>query len=133
MSLPVTVLQFGAGRFLRAFVDRFVQHANDAGQNVGQIVVVQSTPGARAERINSQPDGYRVLVRGYEDGQIVERVETVRSIRRAILAAQGWQDVLAIAASPELRYVVSNSTEAGYVLDDHDGKDDAPPRRCPAN
>jgi tagaturonate reductase len=131
MTFPVTVLQFGAGRFLRAFVDRFVQHANDAGQNVGQIVVVQSTPGARAKRINSQPNGYRVLVRGYEDGQIVERVETVRSIRRAILATQDWRDVLHIAQSPELRYVVSNSTEAGYVLDDQDTIDAAPPRSMP--
>jgi tagaturonate reductase len=131
-TLPVTVLQFGAGRFLRGFVDRFVQHANDAGQNVGHIVVVQSTPGARAERINAQPDGYHVLVRGYEEGEIVERVETVRSIRRAILAAEGWPEVLRLAVAPELRYLVSNSTEAGYVLDESDRAGDAPPRTMPA-
>ena len=130
-SQPISILQFGAGRFLRAFVDRFVQHANDAGQNVGQIVVVQSTPGARAERINAQPDGYRVLIRGYEEGQLVERVESVRSIRRALIAGEAWQDVIALAESPALRYVVSNSTEAGYVLDDRDGRDDQPPRTMP--
>ena len=50
-----TILQFGAGRFLRAFVDRFVQHANDAGQDVGKVVVVQSTPGARAPAPSSVP------------------------------------------------------------------------------
>src|SRR5262245_46184644 len=68
MASPETVLQFGAGRFLRGFVDRFLQNANDAGQNVGQVVVVQSTPGARAALLNQQPDGYHVLVRGYENG-----------------------------------------------------------------
>lgn len=131
-SLPVTILQFGAGRFLRGFADRFVQYANDAGQKVGQIVVVQSTPGARAEKLNSSSSGFRVLVRGYEDGQIVERVEVVRSIRRAIVAAEGWGEVLQLAASPELRYVISNSTEAGYVLDERDAVEDQPPRTMPA-
>ena len=52
-----TILQFGAGRFLRAFVDRFVQHANDAGQDVGKVVVVQSTPGARADSILGTANG----------------------------------------------------------------------------
>src|SRR5262245_18084853 len=118
MTQPITILQFGAGRFLRAFIDRFVQHANDGGQHVGQIVVVQSTPGARAQRLNSQPDGYHVLVRGYEDGQLVELVEMVRSLRRAIIATEAWKDVLDSARSRELRYIVSNSTEAGYVLDE---------------
>ena len=60
MVAAETVLQFGAGRFLRGFVDRFIQNANDAGQNVGQVVVVQSTPGARAALLNEHPDGYRV-------------------------------------------------------------------------
>jgi tagaturonate reductase len=131
MRLPVTILQFGAGRFLRAFVDRFVQHANDGGQNVGQIVVVQSTPGARAERLNSQPEGYHVLVRGYEEGELVERIEKVQSVRKAVVATQSWSEVLQIAAAPELRWIVSNATEAGYLLDDADKLTDAPPHSMP--
>src|SRR5882724_5928002 len=127
-----TVLQFGAGRFLRGFVDRFIQNANDAGQNVGQVVVVQSTPGARAALLNQQPDGYHVLVRGYEDGKLVERTEHVRSISRALLAAGQWSDVLAVARAPQLRYIVSNATEAGYATDDSDRLDSAPPASMPA-
>src|SRR4026208_666309 len=89
---PETVLQFGAGRFLRAFVDRFVQNANDGGQNVGRVVVVQSTPGARADLINSQPQGYHVVVRGLCDGEIVDRIEPVHSISRALVAQSQWHD-----------------------------------------
>src|SRR5438552_278690 len=122
-----TILQFGAGRFLRAFVDRFVQHANDAGQGVGHVIVVQSTPGARADLLNRQPEGYHVLVRGYQDGALIERVEPVRSIRRAIAAMEEWEQVLEMARSPELRYIVSNATEAGYVLDPADRVDGSPP------
>lgn len=127
-----TILQFGAGRFLRAFVDRFVQHANDAGQEVGQVVVVQSTPGQRADLLNRQPEGFQVLVRGIDGGERVEKVERVRSIRRALLAGEQWSTILEIARSPDLRYLVSNATEAGYRLEDSDRPEDRPPASLPA-
>jgi len=130
-DLPETVLQFGAGRFLRAFVDRFIQHANDAGQLVGRVLAIQSTPGPRAEQINRQPDGYHVLIRGYENGDLVDRVERVRSISRAVTAQDWWPHVLGLARSPARRYVVSNATEAGYRLDDSDQVDSAPPKSLP--
>src|SRR4051794_7254438 len=129
---PETVLQFGAGRFLRAFADRFIQRANDEGQDVGRVVVVQSTPGARADLLNRQPDGYHVLVRGIEDGQTVERVEPVRCISRALSAEGQWDQVLALARSPQLRWVVSNSTESGFTLEPGDARDAAPPKSMPA-
>src|SRR5438067_12987986 len=115
-DFPDTVLQFGAGRFLRAFADRFLQRANDEGQAVGRVVIVQSTPGARADLLNQQPDGYQVLVRGIEDGERVERVEPVRSISRALQAKGQWEQVLALARSPQLRSVIANSTESGFKL-----------------
>src|SRR5207253_524814 len=115
--LPETILQFGAGRFLRAFVDRFVYQANEAGQNVGRIVVVQRSADERSDLLNKSPDGYRVLVRGYQDGELVQRYERVQSISRVLLADKQWADVLAFAKSPHLRYIVSNATESSYVLD----------------
>jgi tagaturonate reductase len=127
-----SVLQFGAGRFLRAFVDRFVQHANDDGQQVGQVVVVQSTPGQRAELINAQPEGYHVLVRGYQDRKLVERIDPVHSVRRALVAQDQWNEILTVARSPSLRYVVTNATEAGYALDATDRVDFSPPSSMPA-
>ncbi len=40
--LPETILQFGAGRFLRAFADLFIHQANQT-TTVGKVVIVQST------------------------------------------------------------------------------------------
>src|SRR5258708_3834408 len=131
-NLPETVLQFGAGRFLRAFVDRFVQNANDEGQGVGRVVVVQSTPGQRADLLNAQPDGYHVVVRGYAEGELVERTDVVHSISRGLVAQCQWSDVLAVARSPDLRYLVTNATEAGYAVDPADRPDSAPPQSMPA-
>lgn len=127
-----TVLQFGAGRFLRGFIDRFIQHANDGGQNVGKVVIVQTTPGARADLLNQQPDGYHVLVRGYQNGALVERPEKISSVSRALLASTQLDQVLQVARSPALRYIVTNSTESGFVLNESDRLDSKPPHTMPA-
>src|SRR2546421_8941698 len=96
-TLPETILQFGAGRFLRAFIDRFVHQANDAGQNVGRIVVVQRSADQRSELLNQSADGYQVLVRGYSDGELVERYERVQSISRVLTSDKQWRVVLTFA------------------------------------
>jgi tagaturonate reductase len=130
--LSETVLQFGAGRFLRAFADLFIHQANEEGQNVGRIVVVQSTGAARAAALNRQQGRYHVAVRGYEGGVVVDRIETSASIRRALVAASQWDAILETARSPELRIILSNTTESGYNLDPADKPEDAPPRSFPA-
>src|SRR5262245_61786450 len=133
--LPETVLQFGAGNFLRAFADLFLHQANQQGQAVGRVVVVQSTGDARANLLNQQGGRYHVVVRGLEEGRTVDRVEEVASISRALVAASPWADVLGVARSPDLRFVLSNTTEAGYALDPDDTAHPpggVPPRSFPA-
>ena len=127
-STPETILQLGAGRFLRGFVDRFVQDANDDGQDVGAVAVVQSTPGPRADLLNDQGGAYHVLIRGRRHGEVVDRARPVRSIRRALTAATDWARVLELARSPDLRWVISNATEAGYRPEPDDGPESDPPR-----
>jgi tagaturonate reductase len=129
---PETILQFGAGRFLRAFADLFIHQANEEGQNVGHIVIVQSTGDERAAALNRQKGRYHVAVRGYEDGAVVDRVESSASISRALVAASQWDEVRAVARSPELRIILSNTTESGYNLNPDDKPTDAPPRSFPA-
>ena len=130
--LPETVLQFGAGRFLRAFADLFIHHANVAGQHIGRIAVVQSTGDDRAGLLNQSGGKYHVVIRGLEAGQTVDRVEEVASISRALVASQQWDEVLEIARSPDLRFILSNTTEAGYNLDPSDQASSAPPKSYPA-
>jgi tagaturonate reductase len=131
-ELPETILQFGAGRFLRAFADCFISQANAAGQRVGRIAVVQSTGDDRAAALNRQGGRYHVAVRGFEGGAVVDRVEEVTSVSRAIQAGSQWGEVLDLARSPHLKWVLSNTTEAGYALDPADGPNDALPRSFPA-
>lgn len=126
-----TILQFGAGRFLRAFADRFIHQANEAGQDVGKVVVVQTTPGKRAE-ILQKSTSYHVLVRGIENGERIDRAEPVHSLSRALIATADWPEVLQFAQSPDLKYILSNATEAGYVIDTENQRDAALPATMPA-
>jgi tagaturonate reductase len=131
-QLPETVLQFGSGRFLRAFADLFIHQANQTAAPVGKVVIVQSTGGDRAGGLNSQAGHYHVVVRGLENGAVVDRVEPVESISRALVAASQWDEIRALARSFQLRLILSNTTEAGYNLDAADQPTDAPPRSFPA-
>jgi tagaturonate reductase len=131
-ELPETILQFGSGRFLRGFVDLFIHQANAEGQRVGRIVVAQTTGDARANLLTEQRGRYHVLVRGLSGGQRVDRVEESASISRALFAMRQWPEVVAVARAPELRFIISNTSEAGYNLDPADRPDAAPPTSFPA-
>jgi tagaturonate reductase len=117
---------------LRAFADLFIDQANQQGQSVGRIVILQSTGGERAGGLNRQAGRYHVVVRGLENGAIVDRVESVESVSRALTASSDWAEVLRLARSPDLKVILSNTTESGYDLDPTDGPADAPPRSFPA-
>lgn len=132
MSLPETILQFGSGRFLRAFADWFIDRANDEGQAIGRVVLVQSTGGDRAGSLASQGGKFHVVLRGLENGEVVDRVEEVACISRALVASSQWDEVRKVATSPDLRFVLSNTTEAGYTLDDSDTLASLPPKSFPA-
>jgi tagaturonate reductase len=131
-DLPETILQFGSGKFLRGFADLFIHQANAEGQHVGRIVVVQTTGEGRAHLLKQQGGRYHVLVRGLQGGQVVDRVDESASISRAVAASSQWDQVLELARSAPLRFILSNTSEAGYNLDASDRPDFAPPRSFPA-
>ena len=128
--MPETILQFGGGSFLRAFADVFVHEANAEGECVGRIVVVQSTEGNRAALLNAQGGNYHVVFRGLSDGVEIDRTLAVQCISRALIAKSEWTQVIQVARSPELRMIISNTTEAGYSRIDND--DPEMPRSFPA-
>lgn len=127
------ILQFGTGRFLRAFIEVLVQESNDAGNDPWTVIAVQSTPGSRATLINEATDGYPVCVQGIEEGETIDKTIQVKSLSRAIVAATEWNEVLEVARDPKLQIITSNTTEAAYALDASDASMNAgPPNSYPA-
>ena len=131
-TLPETVLQFGAGNFLRAFADVFIHNANQADQNIGRVVVIQSTNSNRAQMLNQQNGTYHVLTQGVENGETVDTTLKVESISRALVAQNDWPEILTIAQSPALKYVISNVTEVGLALTSNDPFTQNAPTSFPA-
>jgi tagaturonate reductase len=120
------VLQFGEGNFLRAFVDWMVERMNAAGLFGGRVVMVQPIPTGMAGPINDQDGLYTVVLRGIEGGRLVESREVVTSVSRCVDPHVDFQAFLDCAANPDLRFVVSNTTEAGIRVDRGDAADARP-------
>ena len=115
-ALPEKVLQFGTGVLLRALPDFMIDEANRQGVFNGRIVVVKSTDGGDATAFERQDGLYTVCVRGVADGRPVEQNVVCASISRVLVAQSQWAEVLRFAASPDLRVVISNTTEMGIEL-----------------
>ena len=116
---PERVLQFGEGNFLRAFVDHFIDILNEKAGFDAKVVVCQpSSPNpAASDRINTQDGLYTLLLRGCQDGQAQTQTRVVSCISRCLNAQRDYEQLMDCAANPELRFLVSNTTEAGIVYD----------------
>jgi len=116
---PERVLQFGEGNFLRAFVNYWFDVANEkAGWN-GKCVLVQPIDRGLSELINRQEGLYTLYLRGMEHGEKVDRKRVISSVSRCLnpYEEDGFREMMAVAVSDELEYIVSNTTEAGIVYD----------------
>lgn len=118
---PERILQFGEGNFLRAFVDYFVDVMNEKADFYSKVVLVQprvARPGHNlADRINEQEGLYTLYSRGFEKGQKVNDKRILSCVSRCLNAYSDYESVMACAENPELRFITSNTTEAGIVYD----------------
>lgn len=113
VKLTERVLQFGEGNFLRGFVDWMIDRLNkEAGGDYG-VVVVQPLPQGMIPELNGQEGLYTLYLRGLLDGKPTEETRVVECITRGIDPYQDTEGFFACAANPELRFIVSNTTEAG--------------------
>lgn len=112
---PVKVVQIGEGNFLRAFFDWMVHVSRTKGLFDGTVVVTQPRPAGKAkiERLAAQDGLYTVVTRGIEGGVPVERREIVAVVSAAFDPYADWERFVGLARIPELRFIVSNTTEAG--------------------
>ncbi|MCY4159307.1 MAG: tagaturonate reductase [Bacteroidetes bacterium] len=114
------ILQFGTGRFLRAFADCLIDEANHSGHYDGKVVMIASTPSGRAQLFNKQNGRYTLWTRGHGSEGLVDELSTISSVNRVLSASTEWDEVLAIARNPSLQAILSNTTEIGLSLQKND-------------
>jgi tagaturonate reductase len=129
---PERILQFGEGGFLRGFVDWMIHRLNQRGLFEGSVVVVQPLATGLVDELNRQNGFFTQILRGVVDGEVREEIEIVRSIRRGINPFTDFAGYLACARNPDLRFIVSNTTEAGIACHPDDRIDAEPPVSFPA-
>ncbi|MDR0411104.1 MAG: tagaturonate reductase [Treponema sp.] len=128
---PEKVLQFGEGNFLRAFVDWMIDVLNEKTDFNGNVVVVQPLEKGMGDVINAQNGLYTTILRGMADGRVVEEFRPVSSISRCVNVYTQFDDYIKLAENPDLRFVVSNTTEAGITYNTADKLGDKPQRSFP--
>ena len=126
------VMQFGEGNFLRAFVDDFIDIANEKAGFGGKVVIVQPIAQGLTDLINRQEGLYTLYLRGSEKGVKVDDKRVISAVSRCVNPYGDWDKVLEFARSDDLEIIVSNTTEAGIVHDAESAFDQAPPASFPA-
>ncbi|MDE6179350.1 MAG: tagaturonate reductase, partial [Duncaniella sp.] len=117
-AAPERIIQFGEGNFLRAFVDWIIKNMNDKTDFNSSVVVVQGTPDAFVmQLLEGQDCLYHVNLQGRLDGEIINSYTRVDVISRGISPFTQTDAFLALADQPEMRFVISNTTEAGICFD----------------
>jgi tagaturonate reductase len=125
-TYPEKVLQFGTGNFLRAFTDWVIDRMNNQSNFNGSISIVQSTKNGQVDNLNAQDGLYTLYLQGIVGDKPVKEHQIISSVSRGLNAHTEFDEYLALANSPDIRFVFSNTTEAGISFDESDRLDDHP-------
>lgn len=128
---PVRVLQFGEGGFLRAFCDQMIDVANEKGTMDAGIAIVQPIAKGMAQVLKEQDHLYTLVLRGKEKGEVVKDVRVITAVQETINPYEDYEAFLKAAHNDDLRFIISNTTEAGIVYTGTDRYDDAPQSSFP--
>lgn len=114
---PLRVVQFGTGNFLRGFADWMVDILNEKADFNGSIHLVQTKGQQVPESFVGQDYLYHVWLRGFAKGETIDQVRLVSCVAGINNPELDYSGFLDLAAQPELKYVISNATEAGVYFD----------------
>ena len=116
----IKILQYGEGNFLRSFADAYFQALKNEGKEIEVNVVIPINFPVMIDKFNAQDNKYNVILRGAKDGKGIEDVYPVDVVKSVINPFADDEPYYALARDPELKLIVSNTTEAGICFSDKD-------------
>lgn len=126
------VIQFGEGGFLRGFVDYFLYKLNEKEVWEGKVVIVQPIEKGMCEMLSAQNCEYNLYLRGIENGETVNERTHIDVISRCVNPYTEFDAYMELAANPDMRFIISNTTEAGIEYLGTEKLDDKPAKSYPA-
>ncbi|SDX28958.1 tagaturonate reductase [Lutibacter oricola] len=125
------ILQFGEGNFLRAFANWMFHEMNKKADFDAGVVVVQPIDQGLVKMLNDQDGLYTLYLNGIKNGEVLSEKDVIDCITRGINPYENNADYIANAENPDLRFIISNTTEAGISYNADDKLDDAPQSSFP--
>ena len=120
------IIQFGEGNFLRAFIDWIIWKTNQKTDFDASAVIVQPIPNGLVDVLNEQDGLYHLNLQGLEDGSPVDSIDLIDVVSRGINPYRDFEGYLKLAEQPQMRFIISNTTEAGIAFDPSCRFDDKP-------
>ena len=127
---PIKAIQFGEGNFLRAFVDWTIDKLNEETDFNGNVVMVKPRRGS-VEKYNSQDCIYTAVIRGIENGKLIEDYRKITSVLKCISPYESFDEYMKLSENPDMRFIFSNTTEAGIIYRKEDRLEDRPQESFP--
>ncbi|MDP3945777.1 MAG: tagaturonate reductase [Lutibacter sp.] len=132
VKLPIKVVQFGEGNFLRAFVDYAIQKLNKEVDFNAGVAVVQPIDKGLITMLNNQDGLYTLFMKGVKKGEVIQEIELISNIVKGIDPYENFNEYISLAKEPELEFIISNTTEAGIDYVKSDTLEMQPPSSFPA-
>ena len=131
-KLPIKVVQFGEGNFLRAFIEFAFQKLNQEADFNAGVAVVQPIDRGMVDMLNDQDGLYTLFLKGVKKGEEIQHQELITNVVKGIDPYKNFNDYLSLAKEEELEFIISNVTEAGIAYVATDTMEMQPPSSFPA-
>ena len=125
------IVQFGEGNFLRAFANWMIHEMNKRANFDAGVVIVQPINQGLIKTLNEQDGLYTLYLNGIRNGKAISEHEIIDCILRGVNPYENHADYLAIAKNPDLRFMISNTTEAGIEYNPEDKLNNTPQSSFP--
>lgn len=125
------IIQFGEGNFLRAFIDWIIWKTDQKTDFNASVVVVQPIERGLVDVLNEQDGLYHLNLQGLDGGTPVDSIDMIDVISRGVNPYTDFKSYLALAEQPQMRFIISNTTEAGIAFDPECKFTDAPAKSYP--
>lgn len=130
--LPIKIIQFGEGNFLRAFIGYAFQELNRSVNFNAGIAVVQPIDKGLVKILNEQDGLYTLFMKGIKKGKEIQEIQLINNIVKGVDPYTNFNDYLSLAKEEALEFIISNTTEAGIAYVASDTKEMQPPSSFPA-
>ncbi|MCY4562283.1 MAG: tagaturonate reductase [Flavobacteriaceae bacterium] len=125
-GLPIKVVQFGEGNFLRSFVCDVLQRLNDINEFNGSIAIIQPIEKGKVDLLAQQKGKYTLFLKGIINRKEIQEIRNISCVQEYINPYKNFEDFINLAKTQTLKIIVSNTTEKGIAFNTKDSSTDSP-------